>query len=167
MQSTLIALQPHKDEEPVIIESRNTPTDAGVYLFALKLGRPRTVAIGSLGNVRFEKGWYVYVGSARRGLSRRLARHERKTVNKVMRWHIDYLRAHAQAVQAFPILTCHDLECHLAKDVRIISDGLVRRFGCSDCSCPSHLFRFEVDPIDDPRFVELLRRYKHRVAIGK
>src|SRR5271169_949617 len=43
--------------------------DSGVYLFALELARPRTLAIGSLGKIRFDKGWYVYVGSARRGLS--------------------------------------------------------------------------------------------------
>jgi sugar fermentation stimulation protein A len=123
--------------------------------------------VGSLGSVRFKKGWYVYVGSARLGLSQRVARHMRNNRRKALRWHIDFLRNGARAVRAFPILTRLDLECRLAQDVRAIAAEMVPHFGCSDCSCPSHLFRFEVDPLDDPRFTELLRRYKHRVARGK
>ena len=142
-------------------------SDSGVYLFALELGHGRPVNVGSLGTVRFKKGWYVYVGSAKRGLSRRLARHMNNSRGKALRWHIDFLRNGARAVRAFPIPTRLDLECRLARDVAAVATEMVPRFGCSDCSCPSHLFRFEVDPIDDPRFVELLRRYKHRAAIGK
>ena len=143
------------------------PSDSGVYLFALELGHGRPVNVGSLGSVRFKKGWYVYVGSAKRCLSRRLARHMNNSRRKVLRWHIDFLRNGARAVRAFPILTRLDLECRLARDVGAIAAEMVPHFGCSDCSCPSHLFRFEVDPLDDTRFTELLRCYKHRVAVGK
>ena len=143
------------------------PADGGVYLFAVHLAKKRTLTVASLGSVRFEKGWYVYVGSAKRGLSRRLARHMNNSRRKVLRWHIDFLRNGARAVRAFPIPTRLDLECRLAWDVGAIAAEMVPHFGCSDCSCPSHLFRFEVDPLDDPRFVELLRCYKHRVAIGR
>ena len=136
--------------------------DSGVYLFALELARPRTLAIGSLGNIRFDKGWYVYVGSARRGLSLRLARHERRVNGKTLRWHIDFLRVAARTTRAFPIQTFKDLECRLAGDAKSISDGMVPGFGCSDCSCPSHLFRFLKDPLKDARFVALLRRYRER-----
>jgi sugar fermentation stimulation protein A len=143
------------------------PSDSGVYLFALELPRGRPLNVGSLGTVRFKKGWYVYVGSAKRRLSRRLARHMNKSEAKALRWHIDYLRNRAQAVRAFPIATRLDLECRLARDVAAIAAEMVPRFGCSDCSCPSHLFRFEADPLDEPQFVGLLRRYKHRIAIGR
>ena len=143
------------------------PADGGVYLFAVHLAKKRTLTVASLGSVRFEKGWYVYVGSAKRGLSRRLARHMNNCRRKVLRWHIDFLRNGARAVRAFPIPTRLDLECRLARDVGAIAAEMVRRFGCSDCSCPSHLFRFEVDPLNDPRFIELLRRHKDRVAVGK
>jgi sugar fermentation stimulation protein A len=137
--------------------------DSGVYLFALELARPRTLAIGSLGNIRFEKGWYVYVGSARHGLSLRLACHERRINGKTLRWHIDFLRVAARTTRAFPIQTCKDLECTLARDTKSISDGMVPGFGCSDCSCPlSHLFRFLEDPLKDARFSALLRRYRER-----
>jgi len=33
--------------------------DAGVHLFALELERQRTVKVGSLGSIRFEKEWYI------------------------------------------------------------------------------------------------------------
>ncbi len=39
--------------------------------------------------VFFEKGYYVYVGSALGTLSRRVHRHELK--NKKLHWHIDYI----------------------------------------------------------------------------
>ena len=133
--------------------------DSGVYLFALELAQSRVIPIGALGGVRFEKGWYLYVGSALRGLSARLARHERTDAGKVMKWHVDYLRAHAKAVRSFPIPTRRDAECRLARDVRRLSTGMVPRFGSSDCSCPSHLFRLASDPLQDPRFVALLRRW--------
>jgi sugar fermentation stimulation protein A len=138
--------------------------DSGVYLFALELARSRTLAIGSLGNIRFEKGWYVYVGSARRGLSLRLARHERRISGKTLRWHIDFLRVAARTTRSFPIQTFKDLGCRLAQDTKSISDGMVPGFGCSDCSCPSHLFRFPKDPLKDARFVALLRRYRSGTA---
>ena len=140
------------------------PLDGGVYLFALHLASRRIRTVGSLGRLHFEKGWYVYVGSARRGLSRRLARHMDDSRGKKRRWHIDFLRSAARTVRAFPIPTRRDLECGLAIDVGAIARDMVPRFGCSDCSCPSHLFRFETDPLEDPRFVELLRRYAHRFA---
>ena len=138
--------------------------DSGVYLFAVELGGSRALTIGALGSVRFDKGWYLYVGSARRGLSSRLARHERADAGKPMRWHIDYLRAHARSVRSFPIPTRRDLECRLAQDVRRISTGIVPRFGSSDCSCPSHLFRMACDPLEDSRFTALLGRYQNRSA---
>jgi sugar fermentation stimulation protein A len=141
--------------------------DVGVYLFALELERKRTLKIGSLGNVTFEKGWYVYAGSARAGLSRRLARHGRRIGGKAMRWHVDFLRAEARAVRAFPIRTHHALECTLAMDVGAISADAVPSFGSSDCSCPSHLFWFPSDPLKDPRFVALLSRYRYRIALGR
>jgi len=134
--------------------------DSGAYLFALKLERPRTLTIGSLGKIPFEKGWYVYVGSARRGLSRRLARHDRRISGKTLRWHIDFLRVAAQTTRAFPIRTFQNLECKLAQDAKSISGGIVPGFGCSDCSCSSHLFRFLKDPLKDARFLALLGRYR-------
>ena len=146
---------------------REVTADAGVYLVALELAHPHTLGVGSLGVLRFEKGWYVYAGSARNGLSQRLERHRRTGLGKALRWHVDFLRTKARAVLTFPIPTCLDLECRLAQDVRAISAGMIPGFGCSDCRCPSHLFRFPVDPLRDRRFVSLLSRYRHRIALGR
>jgi len=171
-----VAIQTHQDGTAIVerlrlpVEYRmldELAADGGVYLFALEIERGRTLKIGSLGDVHLDKGWYVYAGSARKGLSRRLARHGRRTRGKVMRWHIDFLRTEALAVRAFPIRTPYDVECRLAQDVRAISAGAVPRFGCSDCSCPSHLFRISGDPLQDSRFVALLSRYRHRIALGR
>ena len=78
------------------------PTDSGVYLFALELTLGRPVKVGSLSSVRFKKGWYVYVGSAKRCLYPRLARQMNK--RKVLKWHIDFLRNGARVVAHSPFL---------------------------------------------------------------
>jgi sugar fermentation stimulation protein A len=38
-------------------------------------------------------------------------------------------------------------------------------FGCSDCSCRSHLFHSEISPLADRRFLDLLHRYRHHEAL--
>ena len=52
-------------------------TDSGVYRLWIELASPVDVRAGRLGIFRLPAGTYVYVGSARRGLSARLARHRR------------------------------------------------------------------------------------------
>jgi sugar fermentation stimulation protein A len=141
--------------------------DRGVYLLAVELLRARRISVGSLGEIGFARGWYVYAGSARNGLAARLARHERRTRGKAFFWHIDFLRAEAGRVHPFAIRTELDLECRLAADVAGIAAGSVPGFGSTDCGCPSHLFRFPGNPLADERFVALLNRYRHRIAVGR
>ena len=135
----------------------------GVYLLVLVLRRPRTVEVGGLGRLRFPEGGYVYVGSALRGLASRLGRHLRQ--RKRMHWHIDYLRAVADDVEGFPIVSRSRLECALARDIAAVADGEVPGFGCSDCDCRSHLYRFVEDPRRTPAFVGVLLRYRHVVSL--
>ncbi len=141
--------------------------DRGVYLLGLELAEARRLTIGSLGQIAFRGDWYVYAGSAKNGLAARLRRHERRVRGKAPFWHIDFLRAAARQVRPFPIRTRLDLECRLAGDVAEIAAGEVPGFGCTDCGCPSHLFRFPGDPLRDERFVRLLNRYRHRIALGR
>lgn len=54
-------------------------SDRGSYLVLLELAEPAEIETGSLGRIAFPAGWYVYAGSARKGLSARLARHKRRT----------------------------------------------------------------------------------------
>ncbi len=120
------------------------------------------IKIGALGDIEFQKGWYVYAGSAKKNLAARVRRHLAK--RKTKRWHIDYLRQEALAVKAFPVYTKKDLECPLARDLRDIADGEVENFGSSDCGCPSHLFYFKDYPLYNRRWLDLLFRYRHRLA---
>lgn len=127
--------------------------DGGAYLVLLRLDREARVRDFDLG-----AGYYAYVGSARRGLDKRLARHRRK--RKRFHWHIDYLREQAEFVQAIPIRSSQDLECRLAASTEEVADWSVRGFGCSDCSCQSHLFGFGDHPLQLSRFTELLLEYR-------
>ncbi len=141
--------------------------DRGVYLLGLELAADVRVAVRSLGEMRFSKGWYVYAGSARNGLAARLRRHERRVRGKAPFWHIDFLRAAARRVRPFPIRTRLDLECRLARDVARIAAAAIPDFGSTDCRCPSHLFRLSRDPLRDEGFVRLLSVYRHRIALGR
>jgi len=132
--------------------------DRGCYLFILKLTREVDVEIGRLGKVRFTKGYYTYVGSAGRSLSKRVERHRR--LRKRFFWHIDYLRDVADFHTALPIRTVDDLECEVAGAVKEATDGEVAGFGASDCSCPSHLFRTADDPMLSPRFHALIHYFR-------
>jgi len=81
-------------------------------------------------------------------------------------WHIDALSSVANRKRAFPLRTELDLECALAGDIARLADAPVPRFGSSDCSCASHLFRFASDPACNPRFVRLLLDTASRAPAG-
>ena len=137
--------------------------DAGVYALVLEISEDTIITVGSLGAIGFKAGWYVYVGSGKKNLSKRIARHLR--VRKQVRWHIDYLAAAAAKKKAYPIYTLRDLECPLAADMAVAADGSVPGFGSSDCNCSSHLFYFRHYPVRTEAFQEVMLRYRHRESI--
>ena len=132
--------------------------DRGSYIVVLRLPRDRRIAVGSLGEVRLRKGWYLYIGSAMQGLTRRIARHQRLTKRK--HWHIDHLREHAAFVAAIPIRSSADQECGIAAALRDRADWQVPGFGCSDCSCASHLFGMQQDPFLSREFIAMLLHFR-------
>ena len=132
--------------------------DRGSYFLLLHLARRRRLQVGQLGSILFEKGHYVYAGSAMANLGARLARHCRR--RKRMHWHVDYLRQAAGAVVPVPVRASRRLECELACGLEAIMGAGVPGFGCSDCECRSHLFRSEEAPLDRRDFHELLQRYR-------
>lgn len=132
--------------------------DRGCYIFIVRLPEEQAIAIGSKGSMVFKKGYYLYVGSAKNSLSKRLERHRRK--RKRFHWHIDYLRIFCEPHEAIAIRTTADLEHELAGAVSAIADWQIPGFGCSDCSCPSHLFGMQEDPLHSPRFIKLLQYYR-------
>lgn len=157
--ATLRDLDLPVDLEPVTLVQE----DRGSYLLHLHLEAERELSVGGLGEHRFPPGHYLYVGSAMRGLSARTRRHLNR--RKRFHWHIDYLRSVADGAWVYPVYSSKRLECDLAKSLEALYSVAVERFGSSDCRCRSHLFHLHRDPRKDPRFVELLLRYRHRLAL--
>ncbi len=118
----------------------------GIYALILYLHEPKDIRIGALGHISFEKGWYIYAGSAlgSGGLSR-VSRHIRfyRERYRKAKWHIDYLMEVAILQKTICGETEERLECVLAQ---AIGGASILRFGCSDCDCPSHLFYREEEP---------------------
>lgn len=132
--------------------------DSGSYLVVLRLRRAKTIDVGRLGRIRFEPGFYTYIGSARRSLSKRIERHRR--IRKKMHWHIDFLRAVAEWHAALPVLSADDLECSIASALRQRAQGVIPAFGSSDCDCDSHLVWSGDDPLQTRAFHEVLQRFR-------
>jgi|SRR5579875_3296417 len=113
-----------------------TKLDSGSYQLVIKLAAKRRIEVGRLGGFVFPAGYYVYTGSAKRGLEARIARHLRRV--KRLRWHIDYLLQYATVVDV--IKYPYGLECELNRLLsRQGGEVVVKRFGSSDCGCPTHL----------------------------
>ncbi len=108
------------------------------YQLLIHVEKTAPIEIGALGRHRFDQGWYLYTGSARRNLNARLSRHLRK--NKKLRWHIDYLLS-APSARVVAVFTSSIGECRWNQSVK----GRVTtpRFGASDCKdgCGAHLKR--------------------------
>jgi sugar fermentation stimulation protein A len=132
--------------------------DRGSYLILYYLPKKRLIEIGGLGKVSLRQGYYLYVGSAMKSLSKRVERHRR--IRKKLHWHIDYFRGLAEIQAVLPVRSEDDLECELASAMRTISEWSVAGFGCSDCSCPSHLFGFSTDPMSTRKFHDVLQYFR-------
>jgi sugar fermentation stimulation protein A len=113
-----------------------------VYVLIIVVRRDVTVDVGALGEICFEKGLYAYVGSAQKGLKKRIERHLRKIKQRF--WHIDYLLGN----DAVKVQTVFCREAGRAEECRIAQAlgerGVpVKGVGSSDCQCVSHLFKVE------------------------
>jgi Uri superfamily endonuclease len=124
--------------------------DKGVYALVFS-NRPCSLPIGSLGVIRFRRGWHVYVGSARGpGGFARVWRHRHLALSRDRppRWHVDHLLL--SPCFTLRHIVCGpsegNLECALAGT---LGGEAVPSFGSSDCSCKSHLFRRTSDPVDE------------------
>ncbi len=111
-------------------------TNMQTYQLLIHLKRPVNIVIGALGKQAFAAGDYLYTGSAKRNIEKRVARHCRK--RKTKRWHIDYLTSHPAArvteTRLFP-----EEEC--AVNQAAAGEITVPGFGASDCraGCGAHL----------------------------
>jgi sugar fermentation stimulation protein A len=128
--------------------------DRGSYIIIVRMKRDRRLLIGGLGDVKFKKGYYCCVGSAKENLTQRLEQHRRLRKNPI--GHIDYLRAAADYHAAIPIRSSEDLECEVARSLAAIADRRVPGFGSSDCGCPTRLFGMNEDPLHSRSFIDML-----------
>ena len=116
----------------------------GSYILIVEIKSDLIISFGKKGEKQFEKGYYIYVGSALSGLDQRIQRHLRK--QKKLHWHIDYLLEHAIIIAVFFKEGKFREECNIAKKL----DGqllLISGFGCTDCQCKSHLFYGSFDDV--------------------
>ncbi len=123
----------------------------GTYTLLVHLGADVSIDVGALGTYSFESGWYAYVGSALGpGGFSRIDRHRELAAGErdVRHWHIDYLLGHPETTLESTVRTAEcDGECAIAQQLTemcersAIVDGTpITQFGCTDCSCDSHLF---------------------------
>jgi len=114
----------------------------GIYILAISIRKNLKLSVGALGKIKFEKGTYVYVGSAQNNLEKRIERHLKKDKPKF--WHIDYLlsNVHVKVLKIY----CKEIgkteECQIAKKISTYSLP-IKGFVASDCKCQSHLFKIE------------------------
>ena len=114
----------------------------GCYCLIINLDKTCKIEIGKLGKVNFNKGYYVYVGSAMNSLKARIKRHI--SDGKKLHWHIDYFLKNKNSKITDIIYNVSDekIECKLSEEISIKSEGITG-FGCSDCKCESHLYYFK------------------------
>lgn len=114
--------------------------EKGIYLLIIRLKKDKELSVGKKQTLNFQKGIYIYIGRASRGLRGRINRHLRK--DKKLFWHIDYLLQEAEIEEVWTKPGDFN-ECQTAREMRNFiknPDIPLKKFGSSDCHCPSHLF---------------------------
>ncbi len=128
----------------------------GAYCLIIELKKDSSIKIGALGNIKFKKGLYCYVGSALNNLEKRVQRHLSK--KKKLHWHIDYilLNKNTSIKKVFYKQANKREECKIAKFVLKNSISSITKFGCSDCKCKSHLFIIKKSDFLEKRLKEFI-----------
>lgn len=124
------------------------PRLPGTYAVVFAVPRRVQRRIGKFGMLDAPAGYALYIGSARGpgGLAARIERHRAGTGPR--RWHIDYLRGAARAVEVWFATGSAGSECEWAAAAASLRGACVPLpgFGSSDCRCPAHLFWFRRKP---------------------
>ena len=113
----------------------------GSYCLIINQENDSEIEIGKrLRKINFDKGHYVYVGSAMNSLEARLNRH--LSDEKKIHWHVDYLLKQTEITDIIYNESTRKIECELSQYLSNKTDG-IKDFGCSDCDCESHLYYFK------------------------
>ena len=116
------------------------------YAVILELTSERSLQVGRLGTCSFPPGFYLFAGSARRGLGPRLRSHLLR--KKPLRWHVDYLRQEARVREVWWSEADAVSECHWYRAALHLPGAreVVKGSGSSDCRCSSHLVHLPTPP---------------------
>lgn len=123
----------------------------GAYVLIIDLNESLSFNLKSLGNLSFDKGTWIYVGSAMgmgsTNLENRIRRHFRS--EKTIHWHIDHLLHSDSKIRASVWSECSSpAECEIAKSIDRMVDVNPgpRGFGASDCKqkCGTHLYQSKI-----------------------
>lgn len=139
----------------------------GAYVVVMQSVRAVPVAVGRWGVLELQRGCYCYVGSALGpgGVAARVSRHCRR--DKALRWHIDHLREHVTPLEAWCCYAPGTLEHAWATALGARPDFTgVPGFGCSDCTCATHLF-FVPRPPAKPVAITGVRARIERVSLAE
>ena len=139
----------------------------GTYAVVFECQRKAIVQVGRLGSLEVRPGVYLYVGSAfgPGGVRARVLRHCRR--DKPKHWHIDYLAEALEPLSVFVSYTGERLEHRWADAVgELPGVSSVKGFGCSDCSCKSHLF-YAARSSDLQHFARALRGGTQSWSVGQ
>ncbi|MDD3631950.1 MAG: GIY-YIG nuclease family protein [Atribacterota bacterium] len=123
--------------------------DGSTYLLLIHVVHREHLLIGKLGWVNFTQGYYIYVGSAKRSIQKRLLRHLKGQKKKF--WHIDYLLNSLPSARIANIwINREPCECTISQEILQSGIGIVikKGFGSSDCCCLTHLFRIDNANLD-------------------
>ncbi len=111
----------------------------GCYILVIELKKNLRLSVGRLASKLFFQGIYIYVGRAKKNIVARLKRHLKR--EKKLFWHIDYLLQQA-VISEIWLKPSYFNECQIVKDIRKLASNSsfpLKKFGSSDCHCPSHL----------------------------
>jgi sugar fermentation stimulation protein A len=134
--------------------------DKGTYILLIELANTQRIKPGKLPEADYKKGFYLYVGRARKGLRARINRHLRSKKN--IFWHIDSLLQKAKIEVVWIRKNFFD-ECTIASKIvnfRPPGATTLEGFGSSDCRCPSHLIYF-------PRNTKAIRSLGNQLGFEK
>ena len=110
----------------------------GTYILVLELEGDQTIRVGKLGDLRFKKGIYLYVGSAMGGFRSRVRRY--LSGIRAQKWHIDYLLSRSKVKAVLLVPSDTRLESYVAERLSGLFEEVHPGFGASDTRDRTHLF---------------------------
>ena len=112
----------------------------GIYVCIFEIKNER-IRVGSLGDIKFSAGTYLYVGSGGNNVAKRVQRHVNGAKSK--RWHIDYISSKYPAKECYILESVdREVEEELASMLSLIYT-YIPGFGSSDSAAISHFFRVD------------------------